>query len=652
MKIEKLVIRNFRGIEKFEMELNGHGASVYGTNASGKSTIMDAWFWLLTGKDAQDRADFEVLPLGADGQVRDHAVAAEVTATIEHSGRTIELARRYSETWERKRGDAEARMTGHVTDCLYNGLPVTVRDYAARIAAIVPEKMLKVLSNPMYFSTALKWDERRRILMEITGGISEQDVAGDDEIFARLLANKGEMTMDEYRKTLATQRTRLNKAISELPARIDEVQRTMPEETDTHGAQVELDALQERYDRIHEMIALSGSDAARDADHAHKSAQIALREAEFAVRSEVGKMDADARRAHEERVQAARDAYAAVDSTASEMVDTVARLCAEKDQYNTRLEELRKDFVDAQKRRFETDTVCPMCQQAIPQDRIDAAVEKWRAEKEARLQKINKEGRDISDRVRVLDGKIAEAKRAYQAAEEALTVASANLQRARAEELPECKASAETTARLEEARSACAEAEKAYLQASAGDAERMRELRAKETKITMHMQEVRARITSAQRREQALARVDELCAEQKKYGAELERVEADMIACEDFARAAAKTIEDKVSGSFEIVRFKLFADQVNGGLKDCCEATVDGVPFASLNHAMQINSGIDIIRTIADAFGTQLPVFVDNAESVVALEYLRGGQIIRLVVSAEDEDLRVETDARGKECVA
>ena len=68
---------------------------------------------------------------------------------------------------------------------------------------------------------------------------------------------------------------------------------------------------------------------------------------------------------------------------------------------------------------------------------------------------------------------------------------------------------------------------------------------------------------------------------------------------------------------------------------------MNGVPYDDLNHAMQVNVGVDIIRTRAAHYGLHVPLVVDNAESVTQLQGIPT-QVIRLVVSASDSALRVE----------
>lgn len=110
--------------------------------------------------------------------------------------------------------------------------------------------------------------------------------------------------------------------------------------------------------------------------------------------------------------------------------------------------------------------------------------------------------------------------------------------------------------------------------------------------------------------------------------------------CDEFTRCKVQLIDDTVSGHFRQVRFKLFHEQVNGGLAECCEVTVKGVPYASLNNGAKINAGIDIVRTLSEYYGVKVPLFIDNAESVTEIMDA-DTQVICLAVSEQDKELRL-----------
>ena len=84
----------------------------------------------------------------------------------------------------------------------------------------------------------------------------------------------------------------------------------------------------------------------------------------------------------------------------------------------------------------------------------------------------------------------------------------------------------------------------------------------------------------------------------------------------------------------------MFREQANGGVEARCDVVYEGVPYINLNSGAKINVGIDIINTLSTAYGVNVPLFVDNAESVTRLEG-SSNQIIRLVVSENDKELRI-----------
>jgi DNA repair exonuclease SbcCD ATPase subunit len=137
-------------------------------------------------------------------------------------------------------------------------------------------------------------------------------------------------------------------------------------------------------------------------------------------------------------------------------------------------------------------------------------------------------------------------------------------------------------------------------------------------------------------------RMDELREELKRTAAELEQVDRLAFGLEEYIRWKTRFIEDSVNGLFRFVTFRLFKELISGGLEECCDVVVDGVPYNALNNGARVNAGMDIIRRLAEHYGVRVPLIVDNAECVTRLEDA-GTQVIRLVVSEQDKVLRVET---------
>lgn len=126
---------------------------------------------------------------------------------------------------------------------------------------------------------------------------------------------------------------------------------------------------------------------------------------------------------------------------------------------------------------------------------------------------------------------------------------------------------------------------------------------------------------------------------------ERERELADKIAMEErrlnliteYSLTKCNLLEEKVNSKFKYISFKLFKTFLgNDNIEECCEATINGVPYRSANKASKVNAGLEIINVLSDFYGIHAPIFIDNAESVN--RYIKtSSQIIRLNVTTDKE---------------
>ena len=140
-------------------------------------------------------------------------------------------------------------------------------------------------------------------------------------------------------------------------------------------------------------------------------------------------------------------------------------------------------------------------------------------------------------------------------------------------------------------------------------------------------------------------RIDELKKTQKILSENYEKMEFEIHLCEEFIKTKVNMITENINQYFKNVRFKLFETQINGGLKECCDVMVPAksgayVPFNNgSNRGANMNAGIEMISVLSRYIGAELPVFVDNAESVVDLNSYDNMQIIKLVVDGNYKTL-------------
>ncbi len=142
-------------------------------------------------------------------------------------------------------------------------------------------------------------------------------------------------------------------------------------------------------------------------------------------------------------------------------------------------------------------------------------------------------------------------------------------------------------------------------------------------------------------------RIEVLKAEERKLASDFEELERQLFLLDTFTKKKVALLEEKINSRFKLARFRLFEEQINGGIQDCCEVAYGGVPYnRNLNGGGRVQVGCDIIRTLSKHFfpdGETLPLFIDSRESVIELPDM-DCQVISLVVSKDDKILRIEKE--------
>ena len=623
--LKRLSINNFKGVRHLEINFGAAHTNIYGDNATGKTTIADALTWLLFGKDSHNQTQFNIKPLDESGEVAQHGVESSVTAEFEIDGQTVELGRTYAEKWTKKRGASKEVLSGHETKYFIDGVPTTQRDYKAYIADVVDENTFRLLTDPAYFASVLSWEDRRKILFSLTEDLTDEQVIDANPELAPLSEYVQRPGLDKLAVKLKADRKRMNRERDEIPIRIDEAMGTIREDIDRTAEEreiVDLDAqisaLQDELadvsaNSISPELAQIGNDIVRLKDE--KNARIAqvsdaYRAALEAFTRESGRLRYDA---------------ADAESEAKALDAKIARCTSEANA-------LRAEYHDVKATEWTGETICPTCGQAFPEEKIDEMREHFNLDKSRRLEDV------------VTRGKAAKAAAEAMTAQRDKLLADAQ---AANEELAHLEAPAEQYAdtsdldaqieRLEERR--------AQLRSETPDpGTAAQSIRAQMRTLEAEIQTHRANLAALDANEATRARIEDLKQSERKLSGEIEKTDALLALLEDFTRARVRMTEDAINGRFDIVSFRLFRTLVNGGIEECCDVTVDGVPWADLNSAARVNAGLDIIRTLSEHYGVHAPVVVDNAEGVTHLRD-DGMQTVRLIVSEPDKTLRVQEAA-------
>lgn len=654
MRLLNLSLKNFKGIKSFTLDTQGEDVNIYGDNATGKTTIFDAFTWLLFDKDSQNKKDFEIKTLDSDGQPI-HGLDHEVEATLElNNGKTLTLKKIYREKWTKKRGSATAEFTGHTVDHFIDGVPVKKGEYEAKIADIVDENVFKLLTNPKYFNEQLHWKDRRKILLEVCGDVSDGEVIASDSSLSRLPEILGNRSLEDHRKVIQARRAEINKELEKIPVRIDEVQRSLPNtnEADLKAISSEISAFRARErDLLEQLTQAESGGAVAEKTKLLRKLEGELLELKNQHRS---RFEIDIQE-KQKLLSQAKDKYNDLLVALRGMEKLVELRKEEITSLNSRLVQLRAKWHEVNDKQFEfeqSDT-CPTCGQKLPVEKLEAARNKalaqFNQEKAEKLESISTEGKqlkakvvELETEVAELEKKIADTRTQIGKAEFAVDAYSKEVEFLRSEQ-SNYDASPACVSKLKEIE----ELEAQIGQLKAGSQEVIDELKEQLNDVREEIAEREQLINQIHAREQGLKRIEELKAQERQLAAEYEELERQLYLTEQFIRTKVNLLEEKINSRFKLARFKLFDVQVNGALVETCETLYKGVPYSSLNNAARINIGLDIINTLAEHYNFTAPIFIDNAEAVTELIKTKG-QMIKLIVSEPDKFLRVEHTEKTK----
>jgi len=243
MELITLTLENFKCHEHLTLRFDGRSASIYGENGTGKTSIYDAFTWLLFGKDSKGDKDFGIKPAIQEGEhageAKDSGAITSVEAVLLVDGMERKLKRTYYEVWSTKRGSAEKTRDGHSSDYFVDDVPVKKNEFDRRVGEIVPEDKFKLLTSLFYFSKHLPWRSRRAALFDVAAVATDEEILAGDPRFAPLTAAMRGLTLDDYRKKLTAQRKGLNRTREDTPARLDECKKTVADLADIDFAALE-----------------------------------------------------------------------------------------------------------------------------------------------------------------------------------------------------------------------------------------------------------------------------------------------------------------------------------------------------------------------------------------------------------------------------
>jgi len=635
--INRIKIANFKGLKDFELDVGGNNAAIGAENGVGKTSVYDAFLWLLFDKDSSGRAQFGLRPVNSQNEPIKGLVVS-VEAELDCGG-TVRVFRK-----EQHEKVLKKQLRGYETLCWINLVPKKVKEYELAIAELIDEDTFKLLTDLSYFNEKMHWTERRGVLLDIAGDI------GTPGGFEELLAALNGRSMDEYKKVLVEQKKRYVKERDEINPRIDELQRgldsyaggdTKDLEVKRHNLDMEIKEIEKgrksilaeeniRQVKIERLNNLKARRSEREVELKNDtSAIVGLLDQKAALETGVAEKKA--------AVTTAQTAYGAADSV---LKSANARLAGSTKE----LQEVRAQFkaVEADK----DPATCYACGQGLPAEKIA----EMQQQRKAKLDEISARGKDLKcsvvaqkKTIEKFEAELKEAGEALAAAEDALIEAD--------------KAKDAELANIEKQIAACPSTppdkdpkwkrlsksiEDLEVEIGEPVSERLDALENDRIAKNSELSEINAALGQSDRMKQDAARIKELEQKEKDLAQKLAEIEGQLADIDQYKATESGLIEQAVNGRFRVTEWKLFERLLNGGFDECCEATYHGVPYRDMSTGQKIICGVDIVNTLSEHYGLSVPLFVDHAESVTMSLEAANSQTIELWAVQGVTELDVE----------
>ncbi len=645
IKLKFLKLCNFKGVRSFEVAFDNKVSVIEGDNGTGKTTLYDAYLWLLFGKDSTGRSDgangFNVKTNGADGKPI-YRLEHSVTAVLDVDGKEIKLQRSLVEKWQKVNGTTDEVMKDETQYFINDVRTGTKKEYQAEISEIIPEDVFRMITNPYYF-TSLSAETQKDMLLEMVGNIDDDEVAATNPEFIALLDQVNGTSLAKWAREIAAKKKACNDALVTIPASIETAQKLMPESENWGELEKQLKEVQAKVKEIDAQIA--DKSALNEGAYKRKmmlenkrvDMLMKLQNRENAIR-----MEANA--AHNKAVseiQQMENKLSFNQSTLDGYCNDKMNLDAKVEELNGKLIEMREQFKTIAKEQFPEPSgdvlVCPTCGEPYKGENLENAIAKLRGNfeqsKSKRQKDIQTKGKQYKEEYdkaveqqTKLTGLIAKLE------DEALEI-KGNIE-IKKNNIPVVGNADETIANDKECielRNDIAELVN-QLQVEVPQAD-VSELQSEKNNLNAAIADINKRLGKRAMIERVTKEIADL--EEKRISNN--QAKADLEKWEDvytrFQKSKDEVLMQRINGLFNVVSFSFVKEQKNGGEKTTCYCSVNGVPYADVNTAGKLNAGLDIINAICATKGICAPLFVDNSESVVDILPTLAQQI-RLVVKA------------------
>ena len=630
MILKTLVLQNFKGIEDLTIDFKKE-TIIEGENGSGKTTIFDAYSWLLWDKDSNSRKDFDIKPFHENGEIK-HGLESIVTGHFELDGQPLKLSKTYKEIWTKKRGNTEPVFSGNTTDYFINDVPVKKSEYTQRIETFINEKEFNLLCNPLYFSEILDKKERRAVLLSL---IKDVDNSINKDLKELDLEN---YTIEEIKAMAKASAKKTNEELNSLPIRIDELEKSK-NNFDFTELEKEKAELEKQIANIDKVIAKS-SESTKVIAEKNSIIQSKFDEMQK-IKLKIVEINQDKQlqatiqynqkyRAFLANKDKLKQTITLKEMLLNQLKDSITQCTSNILELKEKLPYLRNSWTVENSKQFDGSLICPTCQREFEEDKKDEIIADFNKHKSETLTKIQNQANELKEKIKNAEEHLQKLKSDAETNQKEIE----DLQKVFDDfgEFEEQKPEITKEDYPQEYYTLEKEIEaiKQELQAISSNDNTV--ILEQKQQLQSNLNVVVSKLALKDNNKFIDEKINNYLVQEKELAKIFEEQQRKIFLADEYTRIYTSLVQDKINDLFKTVNFRLFETQVNGEIKETCEVTVNGVPYPSVNNAGKINAGLDVINSLSEHFEKRVPIFVDNAESITDILEVKS-QIVKLYVA-------------------
>lgn len=647
--LKSLELIGYRG-QNTKIEFTNE-TEVYARNGIGKSTLLDAFCQLLTRTDSKNRANFDLFDNKVE-HTQENSLPISIIGIFDIDGNEYELKQTAQIDWVRKRGnDYYERGSGNKYKLFIDGIERTSSDWDAWITEMFcGAENLKTIINLNHFLTIPRPEDQRKLLTNISGEITKADFKGD---FSDLFKQMERYSLAELKQRVKTYSKPLKDNVGtpntkgKLHIEIEALESTLPNLDDVAEAKERIVENRAKITALDSQL-MGGSSVNQPLLDKRTKELDTIDEKKRVARNRADEFEDEQKRKPNE-IRAKISAVGFTNRTIKEANDVDRRLFENEEsklltqqallkKYDAQISQLRIDKDKVKDSVFTADN-CASCGQELPADKIEELKEKFNTNKANNLAKVLLDGKamakqiaDTKEKIEVLNEVIAKG----VTQKELLTVTDlekelvdAQNEVKRFEDTDECKTLKQDILDLQANLTVIPQADNSAV--TAQKEALLNDIEADSQ--TVKLEEIHAKTSKdiAKKKEELRDSANEL--------AQWEKTASDI---KNYEREHASIVSKRTNELFKRVKVVMMKQNKSGEFEDACDITYNNVPSRVFNFAERIVSAIDISNVFGEAYGLNMPLFVDNVESVNKDNFpATDRQTIKLIVSEDDKELRV-----------